>query len=305
MSNAKAHAAVIGGGTMGGDIAAAFVAGGWHVHLVEPITEIAETLPLRLETGLKELKMELGSELLSIHAELEELSWDQIELVVECVSENLALKQKIFSELERLSPARIPLTSNSSGFPISQIGKGLKSQNRMLGLHFFMPAHLVPLVEVVSSEFTDPALASQVYDLMIGIGKRPVWVKRDIPGFLANRIQHALMREAIWLVEQGVASPEDVDTSVRYGFGFRYVAAGPLLQKDFSGLDVQCAAAEAVYPGLCNESKPIPYLKDKVAAGEIGVKSKKGFYTWTDESIRMEKARYKKALLKALSILQE
>ena len=102
-----------------------------------------------------------------------------------------------------------------------------------------------------------------------------------------------------------MASPEDVDASVRYGFGFRYVAAGPLLQKDFSGLDVQCAAAEAVYPGLCNESKPIPYLKDKVAAGEIGVKSKKGFYTWTDESIRMEKARYKKALLKALSILQE
>ncbi len=305
MPEAKANIAVIGGGTMGVDIAAGFAAGGWQVHLVEPVQAVAASVPQRLATALQELKSTVGTDALTLYSDIKDIDWERIDLAVEAVSENLALKRKIFAELERHAQPGTPLASNSSGIPISQIGQGLKSQNRMLGLHYFMPAHLVPLVEVVSSQYTDPAVARRVSDMAAGIGKRPVWVKRDIPGFLANRIQHALMREAFALVEQGIASPEDVDASVRYGFGFRYVAAGPLLQKDLSGLDIQCAAAEAVYPDLCNDAQPSPCLKNKVLAGEIGVKSKKGFYDWTEESIRAEKARYKSALQAALEVFQK
>jgi len=174
----------------------------------------------------------------------------------------------------------------------------------MLGLHFFMPAHLVPLVEVVCSEATDPAVAAHVGAVMESLGKRPVHVKRDIPGFLANRIQHALMREAISLVEKGIATAEDVDAAVRFGFGFRYVASGPLVQKDISGLDTHCAAAATIYPDLCRATVPSPYMDGLVTTGKIGVKTGEGFYQWTDEKIAKEKANYERTLLAALRILK-
>ena len=304
MSNEPCYAAIIGGGTMGGDIALIFAAGGWKTYIVEPSAKTRGTLPDRIRAGLQNLESEQAFGLLSIHTTVEEIPWDRIDIAVECVSEDLVLKQKIFARLESLSRAHIPLTSNSSGFPIGQIGKGLFTRNRMLGLHFFMPAHIVPLVEVVCSDFTDFSIAQHVGEIMQSLDKRPVLVKQDIPGFLANRIQHALMREAISLVERGIATAEDVDTAVRYGFGFRYIAAGPLVQKDFSGLDTQCAAAASIYPDLCNSKTPSPYLSDMVSAGNIGIKTQKGFYSWTDEKITKERVRYEKALLAALGIIK-
>jgi 3-hydroxybutyryl-CoA dehydrogenase len=143
----------------------------------------------------------------------------------------------------------------------------------MLNLHFFMPAHIVPLVEVVKAGATDPQIAQDTFDLMAQLGRKPVMVQRDIPGFLANRIQHALMREAWSLIESGIATPQDVDKAVRYGFGFRYIAAGPVLQKDLSGLDVHLDASTAMYPDLCNDTKPIATLARKVAAGELGAQA--------------------------------
>jgi 3-hydroxybutyryl-CoA dehydrogenase len=132
-------------------------------------------------------------------------------------------------------------------------------------------------------------------------------VKRDIPGFLANRIQHAMMREAIALVDEGFATAEDVDTAVRYGFGFRYLAAGPLLQKDLAGIDIHCAAATTIYPDLHNNDRPSAIMRDLVAAGNFGVKSKnrKGFYEWDDASIAREQKRYQTALTKAMQILRD
>jgi len=202
-----------------------------------------------------------------------------------------------------LSLPEIPLTSNSSSFPISHIGKGLSTQSRMAGLHFFMPAHLVPLVEVIRSEQTDPEITDDIESVMWQLGKRPVQVKRDIPGFLANRLQHALMREVLYLVENDIASLEDIDASVQYGFGIRFLSAGPLLQKDLSGVDIHSAAAAGIYPDLCNAMCPNRLITDMIAAGHTGVKTKKGFYTWTEEEIAAVKARYEKRLLAALDIL--
>jgi 3-hydroxybutyryl-CoA dehydrogenase len=167
-----------------------------------------------------------------------------------------------------------------------------------------MPAHLVPCVEVVRGEATDPTLCDAVAETMRGLGKVPVQVKKDIPGFLANRLQHALMREALALIEQGLASPEDVDNAVRYGFGFRYLAAGPILQKDLSGLDVHAAAATTMYPTLAADKAPPACLRDRIADGKLGVKTGEGFYKWDPERAADAQARYERALTDALELLE-
>jgi 3-hydroxybutyryl-CoA dehydrogenase len=301
---APRSAAVIGGGIMGADIAAIFAAGGWRVHVVEPKGARHEPLRGRVASSAGQLGATLEPASLAVHATSADLPWSEVALAVECVPESLALKQSVFAELERLAPRDVPLASNSSSFPISEIGRGLATRARMLGLHFFMPAHLVPCVEVIRGEATDPAVCESVAATMRALGRVPVNVRKDIPGFLANRLQHALMREAFALIEQGLASPEDVDNAVRYGFGFRYLAAGPILQKDLSGLDVHAAAATTMYHTLANDKAPPSCLRDRVAAGKLGVKTGEGFYQWDAERAAREQARYERALAAALEILK-
>jgi 3-hydroxybutyryl-CoA dehydrogenase len=296
------RAVILGGGTMGADIAAIFAAGGIPVDIVQRPGKTRDSLDARFTRSVQELGGLKGD--VSLCDALTEVKWKDVGIVVETVSEDLQLKQKVFAELETLAPRDIPLTSNSSSFPISRIAQGLKSVQRMLGLHFFMPAHMVPLVEVVRSDATVSAVAQSVFELMVQLRRKPVMVAKDIPGFLANRMQHALMREAWSLIERGIATPEDVDIAVRYGFGFRYVAAGPILQKEMSGLDVNYLASSTVFPDLCNDAKPAAKLAAKVKAGEIGMKSGKGFYDWPPEKIAREKSRYHTALQRGLEILK-
>ncbi len=298
----RKRAVIIGGGTMGADVAAIFAAAGMGVDIVQRPGKTRDSLRERVARSVAELGETRQD--ISLHDALRDVSWQQAGLVVESVTEDLPLKQRIFAELEALAPADIALTSNSSSFPISQIGTGLKSGHRMLGLHFFMPAHMVPLVEVVRSDATDAAVAQSVFELMQRLQRKPVMVAKDIPGFLANRMQHALMREAWSLIERGIATPEDVDIAVRYGFGFRYVAAGPILQKEMSGLDVNFLASSTVFPDLCNDALPAAKLAAKVKAGEIGMKTGKGFYDWPADKIAKAKARYQTALKRGLEILK-
>ena len=295
--------AIVGGGTMGADIAASFVAGGWKAHVVNPPDHMGATLVQRIQAAMSKLGVAFDPARFGIHQTLETVPWPAVDLVIEAVPEELGVKREVFAELVRLAKPDTPLCSNSSAIPISKIGDGLATRERMLGTHYFMPAHLVPAVEVVCSAATDTAVADRVSNDLRGVGKVPVRVKLDIPGFLANRIQHALSREAISLVERGIASAEDVDNAVRFGFGFRYIASGPLLQRDHAGLDIHCAAAATIYPDLCNNAVPSPYMSERVAAGHIGMKAKHGFYEWDDESIAKERARYEAALIDAKEIL--
>ena len=295
--------AVVGGGTMGGDIAASFVASGWAAHIVNPRDRMLESLPARLESAMRKLGKPYDAADFTLHETLATLPWSDVDIVIEAAPERLEVKQQIFAELEQRAQPDTPLCSNSSAIPIGQIGAGLQTQNRMVGTHYFMPAHLVPAVEVVCSRHTDRKVADHVSDILRSTGRVPVRVNLDIPGFLANRMQHALSREALNLVERGIATPEDVDNAVRYGFGFRYIAAGPLMQRDHAGLDIHNAAGSTIYPDLCNSPTTSPYMSDKVKAGHIGMKAKKGFYDWTDESITKEKARYEQALTGAMEIL--
>lgn len=305
MPQSERHALVLGGGTMGVGIVAMFLGGGWKVDVVSRSASTRDALPAATSRALQAMGKSDDVSGLATYATLDEAPWSKIDIVVETVTEDLALKQQIFADLERLSRPGVPLTSNSSSFPISEIGKGLASQDRMMGLHFFMPAHLIPLVEVVRSVHTDVALAEKVGAIMSDLGKRPVQVKKDVIGFLGNRIQGALMREALWLIEQGVASPEDIDATVRLSFGFRYAAAGPITQKEHSGWDTTCAVAKIIWPDLSNADGPPPVLQRNVDQGRIGFKTKGGFFDWDDASIAKERARYERALSKCLEIFRE
>lgn len=299
------RALVIGGGTMGVGIIAMFLAGGWKCDVVSRSASTRDGLPAATAKALAAMGKSTDTSKLKTYATLAAAPWKEIDMVVETVTEDLALKQKLFAELESLARPDCALTSNSSSFPISEIGKGLRTQHRMMGLHFFMPASLIPLVEVVRSVHTDVKIAEHVGAVMASLGKRPVQVKKDVIGFLGNRIQGALMREALWLIEQGVASAEDIDATVRLSFGFRYAAAGPIVQKEHSGWDTTCAVAKIIWPDLSNADGPPPVLQKNVDEGRIGFKTKGGFFKWDDESIAKERARYERALRKCLEIFKE
>ena len=299
------HALVIGGGTMGVGIIAMFLAGGWTVDVVSRSASTRDGLAAATAKALAAMGKSTDTGGLKTFATLPEADWKRISLAVETVTEDLPLKRILFAEMEQLATPDCALTSNSSSFPISEIGKDLKTQGRMMGLHFFMPAHLIPLVEVVRSVHTNVAKAEAVGAIMSQLGKRPVQVKKDVIGFLGNRIQGALMREALWLIEEGVASPEDIDATVRLSFGFRYAAAGPIVQKEHSGWDTTCAVAKIIWPDLSNAKGPPPVLQKNVDEGRIGFKTKGGFFEWDDDSMARERARYERALRKCLEIFKE
>jgi 3-hydroxybutyryl-CoA dehydrogenase len=299
------RALIVGGGTMGAGVSVVLLAGGWHVDLVTPGEKTRASAPERIASGLKRMGKAFDAARLAVHADYSAIDWPSIDLVIENVHEDLALKRKVFGGLEGLVPAAVPVGSNSSSYPISEIGKGLKTQERMLGIHFYMPAFLVPLVEVVCSTKTDQAVASRVMQWMWDLGKRPVLVARDIEGFLANRIQHALIREAVNMVQLGIASPEDVDAAIRYSFGFRLAVAGPLLQREHAGWDMSYAVAKSLYPHLSKMEAPPAVVEELVKKGRYGMKTKRGFYEWNDEAIAREKERYERALQTVLRIFAE
>ena len=305
MAPKQSGVAIIGGGIMGGDIATIFAAGGWNVHVMSPSGKTRDALPARLNAGLAKLAADPAkSALVRTYASLEAIPWQQVDLVIEAATEDLALKQQLFARIEALARPEIPLTSNTSTIPIGAIGQHLKTRSRVAGLHYFMPAHLVPLVEIIQAEHTDKAIVDWLEQNQKELGKAPVRVNKDIPGFLGNRLQHAMMREALYLIADGVVTPEGVDTAVRYGFGFRFLACGPMMQKEMSGWDTNFYAGSSVYPHLYAEKIPPQFLKDMVTNGHIGMKTRRGLWEWTDESAAKEKTRIEKALQAALRILK-
>ncbi len=300
------HAAIIGFGLMGCDIAAIFLAGGWRVTAMEPARAV---WPARLDRTALSLE-QLGGppaamERLALVERLTDIGFGDVAVVVEAAPEKLALKQALFAELDRVVPPTIPIGSNASGLPITAIAGDCATRHRMANLHFFLPAHLVPGVEVVRGEHTDPAICEQLAAIMASLGRVPIRVARDVPGFLANRIQHAMVREAFNCLDEGLASPEDVDRAVRYTFGMRIMGAGPILQKELAGLETQLAAASTIYPSLCNRDAPGPTLQRLVAAGKLGAKTGEGFWHWTPESSAAARAKYEAMLLAALALLRE
>ena len=199
----------------------------------------------------------------------------------EAAPEKLPLKQKIFAELETLTAPDTILASNSSAIPTTEIGRHLKHRDRVVGTHFWNPPHLVPLVEVIQNEKTSEAVVARTIDLLRDAGKTPVHVRRDIPGFVGNRLQHASKREAIALIAAGVCDAETLDTVVKTGFGARMAVLGPMEQSDLVGLDLTLDISEVLVADLDRTAGPHPFLREKVAAGKLGMKTGEGFRKWT------------------------
>lgn len=277
---------VIGTGTMGVGIAAGFVVAGVDVVLLGRSVARAEATRPEIDAlvaGMESPAPGRDTARITIGEIHKWNDWNGVDWVIETVSERLDLKQEIFAWLDQSVPAGISIGSNSSGFPVSKIAFGLPTANRMFNAHYFMPAHMVPLVEIVLGEKSDIKLAEKVCDFYRQCGKKPVLVRRDIPGFLANRIQHALMREALSLVQEGIATPDDIDLAVRYSFGFRYAAVGPMTQKEISGWEGMALAAAEIYPSLSNITAPPECITNLVSAGKTGIKAGEGFRKWSPE----------------------
>ncbi len=296
---------VLGTGTMAVGIAAGFIEAGMPlVVLGRSIDKAQATL-----ADARKLAQTLGAQVpsdASLQAGLidEWNEWTSVAWLIETVKEDFSVKRALFQALDHRVPRHIPIGTNSSGFPISRIAEGLQTRSRMFNAHYFMPAHLVPLVEVALGADSDPHLAESVCELYRCAGKKPVLVRQDIPGLLANRIQHALMREALDLIDRGIASAEDVDTAVRFSFGFRYAAAGPVLQKEISGWDSMARASEEIYPSLSNTHVLARCVADKIAEGKTGMKAGEGFSVWLQEQAMQTRQNYDQRLKAAFDVLK-
>ena len=303
MDKDASRVVIVGTGLMGTGIAAGFVAHGVDTVLLARHDNGDGAVRQRVLATAASLATGHAPGALSVQTAESFTDWSGVSLVIESIREDLALKQALFAWLDARVPAGVPIGSNSSSYGISRIAEGLATRSRMFNTHYFMPAHLVPLVEVVLGADSDAALAQAVCDRLAAIGKKPVLVKKDIAGFLANRIQHALMREVLSLIDSGIASPEDIDVAVRYSFGFRYAAIGPVMQKEISGWDSSIQATREIYPTLSNTTVVPACLERLVAEGRIGMKSGAGFFPWTPESAAATRAAYEQRLAAAARLL--
>jgi 3-hydroxybutyryl-CoA dehydrogenase len=274
---------VVGGGLMGHGIAYLLAAAGHQVAVFEPSAEIRASLAARLRAIVDLLADDPALlQRITAHDALAP-AVQGAAFVFEAAPEKLPLKQHIFADLEKLTTPDTILASNSSAIPSTEIGRHLAHRERILGTHFWNPPHLVPLVEVVQNEMTSPDVVERTAALLRGAGKTPVHVRRDVPGFVGNRLQHAMKREAIALVAAGVCDADTVDVVVREGFGARTAVLGPMEQSDLVGTNLTLDIAEVLYADLDRTPGPHPYLRDIVAAGKLGMKTGEGLRKWTPE----------------------
>jgi 3-hydroxybutyryl-CoA dehydrogenase len=287
---------VIGAGLMGHGIAYLLAAAGHSVRIYDPSAEWRTSLQSRLKAALDLLGGDPALlSRISAHETMASATQD-VSFVFEAAPEKLPLKQKLFAELEDLTAPSTILASNSSAIPSTRIGEKLKHRDRVIGTHFWNPPHLVPLVEVTQNEMTSAETVRRTMDLLRDAGRAPVHIKRDIPGFVGNRLQHALKREAIALVAAGVCDADTIDEVVKNGFGARMAVLGPMEQSDLVGLDLTLDIQNVLLADLNRDTTPTQFLKDKVAAGKFGMRSGEGLRKWTPEAAEAVRERLRRSL---------
>jgi 3-hydroxybutyryl-CoA dehydrogenase len=280
---AKARIAVIGAGLMGHGIAQVFALAGHDVTIYDSVQATLDSAKARILTNLKDLGDDRkAAERITPVVELA-VAVREADYVVEAVLENLPLKQKLFAEIEQHVRPDTILSSNTSVIPITKIMEGLKRRERALGTHWWNPPFLVPLVEVIETQWTSPQAVDFAIKLHVAAGKKPAHVRKDVPGFIGNRLQHALWREAISLVENGICDAETVDNVIKSAFGRRLAVLGPLENADMVGTDLTLAIHQTVLPDIDSRPGPSPYLEKLVKDGKLGFKSGEGFRKWSPE----------------------
>ena len=291
--------AVIGAGLMGHGICQVFAQFGYEVHLVDVSKEILDGALAKIRGSLEKLsqyglidktKIEGIISRIATTTEIKEAGKDA-DFVVEAVVENLEVKKKVFSSLDESCPSHTILASNTSGIPISAIASATKRPSKVVGTHFWNPPTLIQAVEIVRGDETSDETVKVAKELLRSVGKKPVVVNKDVPGQIGIRILYAMIREAVALVEKGIATPEDVDTVIKEALGTRLSVLGVLDLVDLSGVDLMMRVANIVFKDLDDSKEAHKMVKEMVERGELGLKSGKGFYDWSkrsaDEVIRI------------------
>jgi len=300
---------VVGAGLMGHGIAQVFATAGHDVWLVETDGTALASARGRIRENLSRMARHLLVEDQQIDAIVERVAPTSdlsgacagCDVVIEAVPEDLPLKQRLFSDLDRYAPPRAVLCTNTSAIRIAEIAAAVERRERVLGTHFWNPPFLIPLVEVVRTEQTAEWAVEAVYDLLARAGKHPVRVNRDIPGFIGNRLQHALWREAFALIDAGVCDPATIDQVVRNSFGLRLPVLGPVANADLVGLDLTFAIHDYLLRHLNADATPSTTLRALVGTGRLGAKTGRGFLEWSESAKASTREQLTEHLMKVLA----
>lgn len=302
------HIAIIGSGTMGRTIALAFAWKGYEVSLYDNNAQ-------QLASAIKEIRAKvdvLRAEGFLSQSQIHEVNGrihfsdvlhdavQQASFIVEAILEDVAAKQKLYAGLEAICSTDAIIASNTSGLDPDVVAAAMQHPQRFIITHFWTPAHLMPLVEVLGCNATSNATIDITMSLLLAIGKQPILLKKYLPGFIGNRLQFALLREAQYLFENDYASKEAIDVAVTAGIARRLVQTGPLMSADMGGLDVYQIIASYLFASLSNEKEPFASHRNLTGEGNVGLKSGKGYYDWSGESGHEMQQQREKQLLEFL-----
>ncbi|MFW6116882.1 MAG: 3-hydroxyacyl-CoA dehydrogenase family protein [bacterium] len=305
------NVAVVGAGIMGHGIAQTFALGGFDVTLNDMDQEVLENAFDRIRANLRSFVQEdiispddVEPALARIHLAPElAQAVKRADLVIEAVVEDIEAKRDVFKRLDSLCPPEAVLASNSSSLLISDFASGTNREDRVVLTHWFNPPHIVPTVEVIKGHKTSDETADLLYELLEKVGKQPVRILKEIPGYLVNRIQMAMLREVWSLWEQGVATAEDIDRAVKGSFGFRLASIGPLLTNDLGGNDTNYRVARYLLPLINSSQEPPDGLRKMVEAGDLGTKTGRGFFQHNQDEWQGIIAQRDREFLKRLKCL--
>lgn len=288
-----ARITIAGAGTMGYSMAEIFVRFGYQVILWN-----------HRQATLDKAKTKIAPEAADkITYTTDKAAFADCDLIVENIVEDLAIKLDFYKEISALARKDTLIATNTSGLSINKLAEAVQGPQRFLGMHWFNPPTLIPLIEIIKNDKTSPETAQAIYDLALAIQKKPAVIEKDVPGFAANRIQLAVVREVCHMVEQGVVSAEAADAVMKYGLGFRWACLGPLETMDFGGLDIFAGVSSYLMPDLADGHEVPTILKEKVDRGDLGVKTGKGFYDYSSgrgEAAKKERDKKLQAVFQAL-----
>lgn len=303
------RAALIGLGTMGPGIAARLARGGLDVtayDVSEAAIERSKGMLATIDGVLDRLGVavpEKGAGTIRFTTSLEE-AVAGAELVIENVPENIDIKADVYRAIDPLIRPSVIVASDTSGIPITKLQAFISNPSRMAGMHWSNPPHIIPMIEVIGGTQTAPETVAVIRELIRGIGLLPVVVKKDVPGFVENRVLYALLREAVDLVERGVIEPEDLDTCVSWGIGYKIAVIGPMALLDMAGLDIYKSVSSFLNADLCNSEGVSPAVTERIAAGRLGLKSGGGMYDYAEGSIPALQGERAKKLVAIRRILE-
>jgi 3-hydroxybutyryl-CoA dehydrogenase len=302
--------AVIGAGIMGIGIAQNFAQAGLQVHLADISREVLDKALLQIKANLAQFQ-EFGllkEEAVLILGRIKPVSRDGLkqplaesQYIVEVIPELLAEKRKLYAEIEAFNPEGI-ISSNTGSFTIIELAQGMKNPARLIGVHYFNPAHIIPAVEIHRGPATSDETLETTRLLMLKAGKQPVMVRKEVSGFIVNRLTGVLTREINYMLDEGIVTPEDLDIAVKGSIGFRMSCLGPMETEDMIGLDTSMRVSQRLWKELSNATGPSPQFVAKVKAGELGIKAGKGWYDYRGKSTAQVLEENNRKLLSQLAM---